>query len=100
MLSATPGEQKPLITSTSCENLLQRKTSGVPPVLDLSADLSALARWASAVRPELQGFSPPLDQNACRRSYYSDEIEGRQAGLQAATPPPFCVSVHSTMVNA
>jgi hypothetical protein len=49
---------------------------------NLSADLSVLARWALAVRPELQGFSLPLDKNACRRSYYSHEIEDRQACLE------------------
>jgi hypothetical protein len=67
--------------------MLQGKTSGLPPLFDISA----LARWASAVRPEQQGFSPLLGKNACRRSYYSDEIEGRQAGLQATHPSPLFV---------
>src|SRR5579864_3789252 len=61
----------------SCANILQGKTSGLPPVFGFKR----AARWTSALRAELQGFSPSLVQNACRRSYYNDEIEGRQAGL-------------------
>jgi hypothetical protein len=64
-----------------------------PHVSRGSLDLSALARWASAVRPELQGFSPPPDQNAYRCGYYSHEIESRQACSEAATPSPFFVEV-------
>ena len=64
-----------MITSTSCENILQEKTSGLSPP---AFNLSAVARWASAVRPELQGFS------VYRCDYYSHEIEGRQA--RSGTP--------------
>ena len=53
---------------------------------------------ASAVRPELQGFSAPLEHNAYRCGYYSHEIESLQACSEVPTPTPFCVSVHSTKV--
>src|ERR1700739_1868858 len=69
-LTETKGSPRP-VAKTYC-----RKK---PQVSRRSLDLSALARWALAMRPELQRFSPPLDQNAYRCGYYSYEIESRQA---------------------